>query len=232
MGRPKGSWTREANPRWNGGAYTTEQGYVFVFAPDHANADKRGYVREHALVMSEALGRPIAADEVVHHINGIRHDNRLSNLQVMKRSAHHSHHQKGLLKPNSLANLHGHTSEEMQRIWDTTRAHERSAPKICEHCGKEFYRKGNRKDTPNHAHTYCSRACYGAHFSSGAVGRKKAAPYAMHPNSLSNLRQQPKKPLKVCNHCGAQFYRRGTPKGEHVYCSVDCAIAHRFTVQC
>ena len=118
MGRPKGSWIGAANPRYKGGRYTSkETGYVFVKVPCHPNADKRGFVREHVLIMSNKLGRPIAENEVVHHINGIKNDNRPENLDVMHRGAHHSHHHKGLIKPNSLKNLRPMTSEWQKEIW-------------------------------------------------------------------------------------------------------------------
>ena len=51
-------------------------------------ATKQGYVMEHRLVMSEILGRPLTADEVVHHRNGVKSDNRPENLEVMPKRTH------------------------------------------------------------------------------------------------------------------------------------------------
>lgn len=57
-------------------------GYVKVWDPDHPNAQSRGWILEHIKVMSDHLGRPLVAGENVHHVNGVRDDNRLENLEL------------------------------------------------------------------------------------------------------------------------------------------------------
>ena len=63
-------------------------GYARIYLPGHPEANTRGYVYEHRVIAEQSIGRRLEKNEVVHHINGIRHDNRPENLQVMDRIEH------------------------------------------------------------------------------------------------------------------------------------------------
>jgi hypothetical protein len=65
-----------------------DNGYWVTTVPEHERwlTGGRSQVHEHRLVMARHLGRPLAPDEVVHHRNGIRTDNRLENLELWNTS--------------------------------------------------------------------------------------------------------------------------------------------------
>jgi hypothetical protein len=77
----------ESHGQWKGGRLNKPGGYVWIrLYPEHPYYGKmamsHGYILEHRLVMAEALGRPLDASETVHHIDGNRANNVLSNLQL------------------------------------------------------------------------------------------------------------------------------------------------------
>ncbi|MDA8345314.1 MAG: HNH endonuclease [Thermaerobacter sp.] len=74
------------------GFYVTNKGYIYVKAWDNPNASKRGYVAQHRLVMEAHLGRYLLPNEVVHHINGVKNDNRIENLALMEFGEHSAEH--------------------------------------------------------------------------------------------------------------------------------------------
>lgn len=70
------------------------RGYVLAYAPLHPHAHKDGYIMLHTVIMEREIGRYLNPDEVVHHINHDRKDNRIENLLLMKKHDHFSMHMK------------------------------------------------------------------------------------------------------------------------------------------
>ena len=69
-------------------------GYLLTYVPEHPHAHKDGYAMLHTVLMERSIGRYLEPDEVVHHVNHIRDDNRLENLKLMTKHEHCSMHMK------------------------------------------------------------------------------------------------------------------------------------------
>lgn len=81
----------ERHPRFAGGAYIDDKGYIRVLRKGHPFGNK-GYVYMHRLVMEAYLGRFLETEEVVHHINEIKLDNRVENLFLTTPPEHSAIH--------------------------------------------------------------------------------------------------------------------------------------------
>ena len=79
----------ERHYAWKG-RLTDKDGYVVIHCKGHPYARKHThYIFEHRLVMEDSLGRFLLPTEVVHHLNGLRDDNRIENLQLFHSNADH-----------------------------------------------------------------------------------------------------------------------------------------------
>ena len=52
----------------------------------------QAYIRRNRAVVALYLCRPLTSDEIVHHKNGDRGDDRIENLELLKRKTHHNGH--------------------------------------------------------------------------------------------------------------------------------------------
>ncbi len=109
--------------------------YNYCLVPDHPNSTKNGYMLEHRIVIENHLSRLLNSNEVVHHKNGDRKDNRLNNLEVLTNKEH--------------ARLHGiQRGKTMVEL-------------ICPFCQLKFIRqkKNTHLSKKKQVSTFCSRRC-------------------------------------------------------------------------
>jgi maltoporin len=83
------------NPMWKGGRTISREGYVLIKDWNHPRTHANGYVLEHIKVLEQKLQRPLAKNEVTHHINGNKMDNRPENLEAVNRAHHITYHHLG-----------------------------------------------------------------------------------------------------------------------------------------
>lgn len=97
-------WSGKNHYKWKGGRKLHSEGYVYVMQKDHPCADRFGYVLEHRILVERHLlktnpfsehitiidGIPtLKRSVVIHHKNGVKHDNRIRNLLILSSQSEH-----------------------------------------------------------------------------------------------------------------------------------------------
>jgi len=125
--------------------FIMRKGYKYIYAPEHPNSHKQGYIAEHRLVMSNHIGRILKPKEVVHHLNEITTDNRIKNLALCESSGQHikMYHPEAIEKAKQ--NNIGRKPANYNRI-----------KKPCSYCTKTF-----ETTLGVNGLTYCSMKCAG-----------------------------------------------------------------------
>jgi len=79
-----------------GKKHISQHGYVKVYiGRKHPWSDSKGYAYEHRLVAAKILGRWPKRNEIIHHINGDKVDNRRENIKITHGNhGHYLHHRK------------------------------------------------------------------------------------------------------------------------------------------
>lgn len=108
------------------GRFVRSDGYVAVRVGSE-------YQLEHRVIMESHIGRRLESSEHVHHRNGVKHDNRLENLEILSVADHSRKHAPG----------------KQPSRWVQCK---------CLQCGKDFQRLACV--IRSHPHAFCNRACY------------------------------------------------------------------------
>jgi hypothetical protein len=85
----------DRNDNWKGGKHKNYAGYILTNPETPERGKTTLYYFEHRLVMEKHLGRKLRLDECIHHINGIKTDNRIENLKIMNNGEHVKLHRSG-----------------------------------------------------------------------------------------------------------------------------------------
>lgn len=81
------SYKGNLHPNWKGGRYKTNHGYIKIWMPEHPRA-RNSTVWEHLLVWEQHNGQSLPEGWVIHHLNGVRDDNRPENLVALPKKVH------------------------------------------------------------------------------------------------------------------------------------------------
>jgi len=79
---------------WKGGIEKGKNGRIRIYQPDYENGGKKRTFR-YRLKVEKLLGKPLPEKAIVHHVNGVRDDNRIENLELRTWSNHVTGYKEG-----------------------------------------------------------------------------------------------------------------------------------------
>ena len=126
---------------WNIEKVVSKGDYLYAIVRDHPNRTKNNYVLLHRVVMENHLGRLLDKTEIVHHKDGNKKNNDVSNLEVMTASEHASHHGRMVGRKYAIV--------------------------ICPNCNKVFER--DNRNVGKSKLMFCSRHCNGQFYTTRKV---------------------------------------------------------------
>jgi hypothetical protein len=125
-------------------------GYRVIYNPEYHRAmssnNWSGYVYEHIVVAEEMIGRNLREEEVVHHLDGDRSNNRIENLLVLSNAMHAKLH--GWLENGGVFK----ETEYVKRVNSEKSKEVRTINRFCKVCKKTLQAKEK---------LYCSNKCRG-----------------------------------------------------------------------
>jgi len=74
------------------GRFIGSDGYVRLHMSNHPRANSQGWVLEHIVVWEKVHGTPVPENWIIHHLNGIKKDNRPENLVTLPNGEHIRNH--------------------------------------------------------------------------------------------------------------------------------------------
>jgi len=78
---------KEKSCNWKGGR-RKQSGYIMIYNKNYPHKSKRKYIFEHRIIWEQYHNKKLSKNMVIHHLNGIKDDNRPKNLVAMKNGEH------------------------------------------------------------------------------------------------------------------------------------------------
>lgn len=88
-GKPCPKLAGKNNGQWKGGRVKDKSGYIRIKNRKHPFCSSTGYVWEHRLILEKKLKRYLRKDEVIHHLDGNKENNKKTNLLLCANQKKH-----------------------------------------------------------------------------------------------------------------------------------------------